>query len=964
VLEKQLRYVRRRLRASSRNALELVRFGRLGDAYGAPYEIIDEGEHHRLRRYATIDPNADAPAALLVPPLMVTSEVYDISSDTSAVMALGARGVQPFVVDFGSPEDEPSGMRRTLDDHVKAVVRSIERVRALTGRDVHVLGYSQGGMFAYQAAAYLRSAGIRSLVTFGSPVDIHRQLPAIHSDVTGALARGVEPFANYLLDRIEGLPGALTSFGFKMLSPRKELQARVEFVSKLHDRNALVRREARRRFLGGEGFVAWPGPALRVFFDEFIVHNRMLRGGFVIDGHTVSLGDITSPILAFVGGNDEIARPAAVRAIARAAPHASVDFVTIPAGHFGLVVGSRAIEQTWPTVAEWIHHREGRGPLPYALRTPEPAEALEDEFELGELDIEIELLFDTIARAARSGVRRVGDAVASASDVIAAIRYQEPRLRRLADLTPDTRISPALMLAEQAARAPSSTFFLYRDRAFSYRDAETRVSNVVRGLHACGVKPRDRVAVIMGSRPSFLSMVTALNRMGAVAVVVPPDAPIDAAKRALDGLAITHVVADPDVAVPFQQALKRDVLVLGGGGSARKLAEGLVDMEAIDPARVELPSGFVENDGRARDLSLILLRPSDSGELRTVPVTNHRWALSAFGAAAACTLTPHDTVFGCVPLHHPTGVLVSVGAALAAGSRLALTDKFSPSTFFSEVRRTGASVVFYAGEMLRALLFERPSPGDRTLPIRLFAGSGMRADLVARLRDRFGVSIMEFYAGTTQHAILANASGAKPGALGHVLPGSAEVRVVRCDLATREPVRGPDGLMQPVDPGEPGLLISRASGDELGELNTSTREGLFVSGDRWFVSTDIVRVDEDGDFWFVDSLNGFVATSAGSISTRKIEDAFYALPEIELAAAIADGSSLVVAIQAREPIEHARIQEALERLAPHERPSSIVQVDAIPLTDGFRPRKRDVQRVLAKGRVVVSGGVPTSSATV
>ncbi|MGZ5967321.1 MAG: alpha/beta fold hydrolase, partial [Polyangiales bacterium] len=182
MLAKSLQRLRRRVRSSTRNALEIARLGRLGDPYGAPYEIIDQAEHHRLRRYATVaGETTDAPAALLVPPLMVTSEIYDISSEASAVTALGERGVQPFVVDFGAPEDEPSGMRRTLDDHIRAVVRSIERVRALTGRDVHVLGYSQGGMFAYQAAAYLRSKGIQSLVTFGSPVDIHRQLPAVHS---------------------------------------------------------------------------------------------------------------------------------------------------------------------------------------------------------------------------------------------------------------------------------------------------------------------------------------------------------------------------------------------------------------------------------------------------------------------------------------------------------------------------------------------------------------------------------------------------------------------------------------------------------------------------------------------------------------------------------------------------------------------------------------------------------------
>ena len=50
-----------RLRASARNALEIARFGRLGEEYGAPFEIVDRGPHHRLRRYAGA--SEDAPAA-------------------------------------------------------------------------------------------------------------------------------------------------------------------------------------------------------------------------------------------------------------------------------------------------------------------------------------------------------------------------------------------------------------------------------------------------------------------------------------------------------------------------------------------------------------------------------------------------------------------------------------------------------------------------------------------------------------------------------------------------------------------------------------------------------------------------------------------------------------------------------------------------------------------------------------
>lgn len=952
VKSRPLARLRNNLRAGARNALELARLGRLAEASGAPFDIVFRGEHHRLRRYASTEASgspesADAPAIVLVPPLMLTAEVYDVAPEISAVSKLVAEGIQPFVVDFGAPEREQGGMRRTLDDHVRAVVESVQQARELTGRDVHLCGYSQGGMFAYQAAAYLHGKGIRSVITFGSPVDIHRNLPAISNDVARALARFLEPSILPIIERIEGLPGVLTSTGFKLLSPRKEIEQRLDFVRKLHDRNALVRRESRRRFLGGEGFVAWPGPALRAFVEDFVVHNRMLSGGFIINGRTVSLADIRCPILAFVGDTDDFARPATVRAIAEAAPEADVEFARLKAGHFGLVVGSRAMSSTWPTVASWIHYQEGKGPRPIALQKKAEIK-LDDEMEAGSFDIELELFLDTVVSAARSSWRRMGDLVASTSDAVDAIRYQEPRLRKLAHIGDDDILNPAQALADQAKATPEATFFLWQGRAFSYRDADVRITNVAKGLWSRGVRPGDRVGIVMGSRPSFLSVVTALSRIGAVAVIAPPDADPKELRRALEAAEVRFIVADPELGSMVHEALGREILVLGGGGSSRIFGQGLFDMETIDLKAIHLPQDFIPNPGKARDLSMILLRPSGSSELRHARITNHRWALSAYGAAAACTLKPSDTVYSCIPLHHPTGVVVTVGAALIGGSRLALGEPFSPASFFADIRRTGATVVFYAGEMLRPLLEVKPSRGDRTLPIRLFAGSGMRPYLAARLNERFGIGVMEFYAGTTQKLILANASGEKPGALGRPLPGSSPIAVVRCDWRELRPMRCEKGYFIEAVRGEAGILVAKVSG-EIDALE-GVVEDAFEPRDRWFITHDVVKEDEDGDYWFVDSLTGFVRTKAGPVSTRKVEEALYTIPQVQIAAAWGEpegedeSEAVVAAIVLREAVDDKRLSHALSRLEAHERPVRIERLGDIPLTDGFRPNKAELQR--------------------
>jgi len=374
---RQVRWARRarRLGLAWQNALEIARAGRLTAPYGFPFEIIHEERVFKLRRYERSPDTGVKPISaplLLVPPLMVASEVYDISPDVSAVAYLSRQGVDVWLVDFGAPEREEGGMSRTLDDHVRAVSDAIDRVRTATGRDVHLAGYSQGGMFCYQTAAFRKSEGLASIITMGSPVDLHRQL-AIDENITERLVAGVRAAIGWPLSRIEGLPGMFTSTGFKRLSARKGVTQLLDFVRNLHDRSALEKREAKRLFLGGEGFVAWPGPAFRKFVDEVIVGNRMASGGFIVDGHAVTLADLTCPILYFVGARDEMGRPGSVRGIKRAAPAVMRMYeVMVKAGHFGLVGGSTARTVPWPGLVQALRGAPPPSAGPVTARTTLP----------------------------------------------------------------------------------------------------------------------------------------------------------------------------------------------------------------------------------------------------------------------------------------------------------------------------------------------------------------------------------------------------------------------------------------------------------------------------------------------------------------------------------------------------------------------------------------------------------------
>jgi putative long chain acyl-CoA synthase len=930
-----------RVGAAAQNALEVARFGGLETGEEAsPFEIAAEGRIYRLRRYfppAAGGPDA-GPPIVLVPPMMLAADVYDIAPSSSAVAVLHEHAADPWVVDFGAPEREEGGLERTLTDHVVAVSDAIDRVRAITGRDPHLGGYSQGGMFCYQAAAYRRSEGLASLVTFGSPVDTLGALPfGIPEEIA---VRGAGFLADHVLRRT-ALPAWAGRTGFRLLDPVKTLRQQLDFLMTLHDREALLPHERQRQFLESRGWVAWPGPALADFVHQFVANNRMLSGGFVIEERLVTLADVTLPVLTVVGEVDAIAPPRAVRALRRAAPRAQVYELMLPAGHFGLVVGSTASRRTWPVVADWAHWGDGEGDLPELIHPvgedePDPAPPVGTRLGVGlDLAVGVGLGF------ARSTVGTVTRAAGMTRLLTQEAARQLPRLTRLERVQPGTRISLGLLLDERAASAPEAISFLFGDRAHAGAALNGRIDNIVRGLLSLGARQGEHVGVLMRTRPSALTLVVALNRLGAVAVLLRPDGAVD---REIELGQCARVVADPELAPRARDAGALSVLVLGGGGGPRELGDGLVDMERIDPGEVRVPAWYRPNPGRAGELAFVLFT-GEGTRTRVHRITNGRWALSAFGIASSAALSATDTLYAVTPIYHPSGLLTSVGGAVAGGARLALAQGFDPETFWDEVRRYGVTVGSYTWTMLRELVERSPDHAERHHPVRMFIGSGMPRGLWRRVEERFAPArVLEFYASAEGEAVLVNLSGAKPGAKGRPLPGSPEVRVAAYDVEAGGPREGPDGFVLEAARGEAGMLLARERRGVVSSADSPLR-GVFERGDAWLSTGDLFRADVDGDLWLVDDVRSLIRTVRGAVPSLPIAEALGDLDAVDLAVAygvrparwVHELAVAAVTRRARTTLTVSDVGRALAALAPAERPDVVHVVRRIPLTTWYRP---------------------------
>ena len=935
-----------RLVATAQNGYEVARWGGLETgAVPSPFQIVESNNMFKLRRYFPPDSRPGrasvGPPALMVHPMMMSANMWDVTRADGAVGILHAAGVDPWVIDYGSPDEVEGGMDRTLTDHIVALSEAIDIVASATGQPVHLVGYSQGGMFSYQTAAYRRSKDVASVVAFGSPVDTLAALPmGIPANMGVAVA---EFMADHVFNRID-IPSWLARTGFQMLDPIKSAKSKVEFLLQLHDREALLPREQQRRFLDSEGWIAWSGPAVSELLTQFVSHNRMMTGGFAINGQLVTLTDITCPMLAFVGEVDDIGQPASVRGIKRAAPKADVYEVMIRAGHFGLVVGSKAATITWPTVATWVQWLSGGQARPDNI-APMPDSTADSNNTGVAMSSRVMHGVAEASELAVSIARGASDAVVGVNKSIRTLAIETartlPRLVRLGQINDHTRISLGRIISEQAESVPHGEFLLFDGRVHTYEAVNRRIDNVVRGLIKVGVRQGTRVGILMDTRPSALVAIAALSRLGGVAVLMPPDGDLAAATR-LGG--ITEIITDP-ANLAAAAKLPVQTLVLGGGDT-RELDlpahSGVIDMERIDPDAVELPGWYRPNPGYARDVAYVVFNSTGGGGLEPKQITNYRWSLSAFGTASAAALTRNDTVYCLTPLHHQSGLLVSLGGSVVAGARIALSRGLRPDRFFDEIRQYGVTVVTYTWSMLREIIDDPEFALSGNNPIRLFMGSGMPTGLWQRILDAFEpAKVVEFFATSDGQAVLANVTGAKVGSEGRPLPGGGEVELGAYDVDADLILEDQRGFVKVAGREEIGILLARPWGPI--DPTASIKRGVFAAGDIWISTEYVFWRDADGDFWLLGNRSGFLHTPRGVVFPAPITDAIGAISGVDLAVTYGvdtpAGTRVVTAITVRPgmSVTVADLSEAVASMPAGLPPDVVHVVPELAVSASYRP---------------------------
>lgn len=151
-----------------------------------------------------------ARAVLVVPSLINRWEVLDLTEEKSLLRAMAAAGLRPYLVDWGTPNDEERGFDTTA--YVARLERALGYVAKRARRAPAVLGYCMGGTLTVALAAR-KPRRVAGLALMAAPWDFH-------ADRTGhAFLLSTGPLLAQLADRVGELPVDILQTLFWSLDP-------------------------------------------------------------------------------------------------------------------------------------------------------------------------------------------------------------------------------------------------------------------------------------------------------------------------------------------------------------------------------------------------------------------------------------------------------------------------------------------------------------------------------------------------------------------------------------------------------------------------------------------------------------------------------------------------------------------------------------------------------------------------
>ena len=498
-------------------------------------------------------------------------------------------------------------------------------------------------------------------------------------------------------------------------------------------------------------------------------------------------------------------------------------------------------------------------------------------------------------------------------------------------------------------------------RTITYGEMDAIANRYAHWAKEHGLRRGQTVALFLPNRIDYLSIWYGLTKIGVAAALINNNLTGAQLSHCLEISGATQVIADAETAPVFASvrgSLSRHMVLWTLGpahGDLRDLAKALKSCSQLRPDR------STRHGLTARDVALYIYTSGTTGLPKAARITHMRAQLYMRGFAGATGARLDDRIYQVLPLYHATGGLCGMGAVLLNGGSVVLKSRFSASHFWSDVTAEKCTLFVYIGELWRYLVNQPETEAEHGHKLRLAFGNGLRPDIWGTVKDRFRIpEILEFYGSTEGNVSLFNFDG-KPGSIGRVpdyLKKRFNVRLARFDVEADAPLRGLDGRCQEAAPGEVGECLGHIGGDVRGEFagyadkvasEKKILHDVFEAGDAWFRTGDLMRMDEDGYFYFVDRVGDTFRWKGENVSTSEVASILAGVPGVMEATVYGvkvgeqDGRAGMASLVVTDGFDISGLPEAIdEHLPPYARPVFVRLQPQIEVTGTFKYRKIDL----------------------
>ena len=477
------------------------------------------------------------------------------------------------------------------------------------------------------------------------------------------------------------------------------------------------------------------------------------------------------------------------------------------------------------------------------------------------------------------------------------------------------------------------------DESVSFGALASRVRRSAGALRGFGVKPGERVLLLMRDTPTFATAWLGALHAGSVAVAL---------NSRLSEPDYRHILADSEARL----VIVEDVFVAARPDLTAELAAA--GRIAISGVPRGLPSwdqavaraGEIDAQPVGKEAPALWLYSSGTTGRPKGIVHSHRAVGCVGGAYRELGLREGDRVFTTSRLFFAYGLEHGLLAPLALGATSILcADWPEPGIVADVVARHSPAALFSVPTIYRRLLAEPPERLRPFADVRRFVAGGERisARLVEGWRAASGGELLNLYgASETFCACMLTPAGSSDGLrTGQPLPG-VEVRLV--DSSNREPPHG-----------QPGVLWLRHPAQARAYANLPEKTGeQFVDG--WFCSRDM----------FVRDGEGFLVHQGRSDELLKIAGQWVHPGELEevAAQAAAVGEAACVPVRDGDGLERLAVfitasgnsddalraaGEAFERALPrHKRPKWLRAINELPRTATGKIQRYKLREILER----------------